>query len=528
MGWTDFFSEGVEKAKKQLDAVSHEVVETKERAEQKIHDAKESIERKVHDVKEGIENKAHEAKEHIKEDIGHVKEKKDKAVRFIENVVSKSKKEAPPAPSPPPEKVDTLLPDNPAPATVALPSLDSVTRAIVTPIPTLFAQYDIESNHIDGFQGRGVPGTVAIRPAFDPEGKWPEKFDAPPGTPPGKEDTWNYSACHPTCLTMIAQWLMTHPRTKAGLSLNSRPDLPGPQEQCPVHWAKWLWDPSGDPKFSRYVSKTQHPPWLPRTPAGTKWEIDHGALSIRYSSQLAHPIGGEDDWLEEDEVWAEKERADAEAAKEAAKPKEKGKEKKKPQKKRILPPSVIAKEKNNYSLEVIDEPKTTPEDKSRKLKWITMRFPSPGKNPSETLKSMAGLIYRHGPLAMNIAIPGHFVLLYGVKGNLLYILDPGHEIIKRWGAPNGANAKNGYQVAPSRSSRETFAFKAIPKSQENHVIIDAVHSFPKVITSYDKVTQVPSYGERKFINHIFLVEAYSFSNCRLFPEFLTAKGPDEE
>jgi hypothetical protein len=152
-------------------------------------------------------------------------------------------------------------------------------QPVCLPIPQLHIQFQ-PSKVIDTSNALPVPSGTVIRPAFDPD----TQADSPPGAPAGGEDTWQASACHPATLAMIAQWMTMHPRVSQGLTIANREGLPGAGEQAAHYWAKWLWDASGDPKQRKYISKSVHPPFMPRV-AGTDskgrpaWNIEHDVLA---------------------------------------------------------------------------------------------------------------------------------------------------------------------------------------------------------------------------------------------------------
>ena len=404
--------------------------------------------------------------------------------RHLEDSLANAEQSSAPPPIPP-QPHDASAPQTGVaqPPKVAPVRPPSELEPIVTPCPLLFCQYDVELN-LRGQSPKGVPSGTVMRPAFDPGAS---NHEAGPDKKPASDDTWQASACHPTVLTMIAQWLMTHPRTKQGLSLKGGLALPPEEEQRPVHWAKRLWDPTGNPKMQSYTT-AGHPPWLPHVRNGSKneWLIAHTELSLEYCQQLRRP------------------RANGEADDFA--PGEQG----------------AAEEKGAES-----------EDDPPRLRWTTERYMrprrkddgTPGTLPDEEaqkmIKSLARLIYRHGPLALNIAVPEHFVLLYGVRGRFFYILDPGREIVKRWGGPHvDGTPSREFEVAAPAGSDEKFVFQCIRGFDGCNVVIDVLYAFSNVLVKKGV------HEERRFIDQLILAEGYSFPSCRNFVEFTAAEAPD--
>jgi hypothetical protein len=266
-----------------------------------------------------------------------------------------------------------------------------------------------------------------------------------PDAPAEHGDTWQASGCHPTTLCAIAEWLTTHERTSQGLVLPSRDGWPASNLPSILQWAKWLFDPSGDPTLRKFNSANQHPPWIPTVVQFTgkrdEWYVDH--VGLRKKMEAIRRNG----------------------------------------------------EPLQYKLEA----------------------PGPG-----LLDRLKGLLYACGPVALNVAIPEHFVLLYGIRGTCMYIFDPGASLYRRWGIPNMAK---GDPTMPELSivRADKVVYRSSAASFHNDLMIDADYEFEHV---HLKSKTKGEYGPAKLINNIVVAEGYYFASCTPFPEFEQAPAPD--
>jgi hypothetical protein len=324
---------------------------------------------------------------------------------------------------------------------------------VVTPRPEFWLQYG--DNVIAGTRGVAVETAMRCSVQRDEERRaLPGPVLLGPGHRPEHADTWQASGCHPTVLTIIANWLATHPRTSDGLVIPNRSGLPPAGERTPLHWAKWLFDPTGDPTARTYASAARHPPWIPsRFRPNEKegknigvWLIDHDALRAKMKA--------------------------------------------------------ITRKGVNLELE---------------YKWTS---PRPGDDAeaadrrTRALRVLKDRLYSYGPLALNVLIPEHYVLLYGARGDMLYIFDPGSVLVGKWTARMSQKATDASGTV-SYSDGSRVVFRRFGGSNSAHIAIDALFKFP-----------FAGNEKHRLIERIANAEGYRFPDCSPFPEFIDAEAPD--
>lgn len=308
---------------------------------------------------------------------------------------------------------------------------------------------------------------------------------------------WKGSGCHATCLSMLINWLVNqYEATRGKVNLPHRKnDDKAPVD--PVHVAYWLWH-DGNPDQTKFVSKTDHPPYIPYQKSGDSWKMNHSAIAKSTAAitltregkapepltceklYLTHPTVAQArarlkkrDNLSEQRRATQNEIDETDRAIETADKKDKAELKRKRVKLQGKLKTLDSQIAKNDVADDADEDSVIQRQRQKnkdRLKQALLR----------------------GPVLMNMTVPGgHFILLYGYRDNMMYILDPGAKIPKSWfGLQKDLGSELGGKARPDR--RDDLA-------------IDAEAEFVGVSPRKPRASL-------RFIDNITLAESYHFES----------------
>ena len=164
------------------------------------------------------------------------------------------------------------------------------------------------------------------------------------------------------------------------------------------------------------------------------------------------------------------------------------------------------------------------------------------KARADRKKTLKQMLHKCGPLAINMTYPGHYVLLYGYRGDYLYILDPG-AVIAKWAqlhpdwpvdVTETKDKKTG-KVTKKETKRPAANYKLVDSATSRMVaqffsnacdlLIDGEFEFPNIPLKKDKAGNVIARGPIAFLDTLINYEGYYFLGAPTFDEFLTAPAP---
>jgi hypothetical protein len=322
---------------------------------------------------------------------------------------------------------------------------------------------------------------------------------------------WQGSGCHATCLSMLINWLVNeYPATAGKVNIPHRKkDDKSPVD--PLHVAYWLWQLGDSPDKTKFVSETDHPPYIPYVKSGGSWKMDHAAIAkstkaITLSREgkapeplafekivLTHPTVAQArarlkkrDELSADRKATQEEINAVDKEMETADKKDKGELKKKHAK---LQAKLKTLDKQIAKTDVSDETDEGVVIESQRQ-----------KNKERLKRALL-----RGPVLMNMTVPGgHFILLYGYRDKTMYILDPGAKIPKSW-----FGLQTDLATAPGGKVRD---------DSRDILAIDAEAEF------VGANPKKPKIGVR-FIDNISLAESYYFESLAEANTFNSTKSP---
>ncbi|HMJ55489.1 MAG TPA: hypothetical protein VK540_25620 [Polyangiaceae bacterium] len=159
-------------------------------------------------------------------------------------------------------------------------------------------------------------------------------------------------------------------------------------------------------------------------------------------------------------------------------------------------------------------------------------------------KTLKQMLLKCGPLPINMTYPGHYVLLYGYRGNHLYILDPG-KVIEKWAMTHPDWPKVAKEIKDK--SGKVIRTDMVPKPSPNvklvdsktsgvvaqffsngcDLLIDGEFEFQEIALGKDKAGKV-TRGPMAFLDCIINYEGFDFPKEPPFDEFLTAPAPGSD
>jgi hypothetical protein len=328
-----------------------------------------------------------------------------------------------------------------------------------------------------------------VRPPLDKDGNRIENADALKNAHDPDSDSWFLTACHVVSFVMLIDWLQnTNPQTKGKLIV---PNLDLSKEITPPHVAFALFrtfalsenlptDAPTSADQTKFVSATDHPPYVPFKKSGKSWQVLHKQITQDFQQLklktdkapegepialatppliLMTPGGISGHLAKKKELLKQRDKVDAQiAANEAAAALLQGKEDKK-SKARLeqlqKEHEALAKKREGLDAQLAKIP-LGDDDKYDPARVLAAR------DANKTVLKRALL---RGPVLLNMTLSGHFILLIGYRDRNLYIVDPGKVIHKQW---------FGHAEDPATLPAQVFV------DNNNIVIIDGETEFAEV------------------------------------------------
>jgi hypothetical protein len=391
------------------------------------------------------------------------------------------------------------------------------------------------------FKGTVVPKT---EPIVDPIPKLYEQFEKPWGQawarPPLRNDgteittaeelkeaeeskdlqdkkyhVWQGACCHATCVSMVVNWLVNQYSSTAGkVGVPRRTDEKAPVD--PLHVAYWLWQLGKNPKQTEFVSDSDHPPYVPYRKAGKSWKMDHSTISRSMGAITLIQEGKAPEKLvcksigltpttlskakvrfqtmaklSQDRKKAQADLDDIDKNIETADKKEKAKLKKD----RVKLKAKLDSLDKQIAKNDVEEGAALDAD------WIESQRQ---KNKNRLKEALI-----RGPVLLNMTLPGgHYILLFGYRDRMMYIIDPGASIPRFW-----FGRQTGFTDVPGGRMRES----------RDVLAIDAEAEFENIPLSHAKKAKTT---KTNFLDNLLGAEHYYFDSLGKPDAFNKTKSPE--
>ena len=323
-----------------------------------------------------------------------------------------------------------------------------------------------------------------------------------------QEETWQSSGCHPACITMILRWYAgLNPETKGKVSIPNRSAEEAELEITPLRVAKWLWDPSGDATPNKtFESASDHPPWVPHERnANNRWDVAHKALVASLAEVKLVRDGNPEPMTVETAGWPDyspdgirKLEATIAALNRRIDDLESEIAQSSGARKKNLEAKKIALEKQRDQAQTRLDAIPMGKDGQPDAEWLT-------KNRQQKKAKLKNALLR-GPVALNMVMPGHFILLYGYRERNMVLCDPGLILKRQW--VNTQDDKTGFTSLGNSGDHWLF---------DGERECDLPLRAPR--------TGEPPTARAAFLDCLIYYECYHFKSCGKHPQWSSTPIP---